>query len=107
MIDLSLLAAPAIIDELGFETILAQLKADAVARPSKPTVHAAAPPAKGALRGASTCELRVRITCESVGRKGRFGPFRIAFHLWSFIGGRLFDWWSRGELNPRPQAIAR
>lgn len=32
MIDLSLLAAPAIIDELGFETILAQLKADAIAR---------------------------------------------------------------------------
>lgn len=32
MIDLSLLAPPAIIDELGFETILAELKADATAR---------------------------------------------------------------------------
>lgn len=32
MIDLSLLAPPAIVDELGFETILAQLKADASAR---------------------------------------------------------------------------
>ena len=32
MIDLSLLAPPAIIDALGFETILAELKADAIAR---------------------------------------------------------------------------
>ena len=51
--------------------------------------------------------IRVRITCESNANKRQFRKVDGPGAQWSFtVAGRL-EWWSRGELNPRPQAILR
>ena len=59
------------------------------------------------LRHESHVRFHVRNTCESNASKRQVGKVDGPGAQWSFtVAGRL-EWWSRGELNPRPQAILR
>lgn len=49
----------------------------------------------------------VRLTCESDANQGRLEPKKRSPYQWSFTGTGCPVWWSRGESNPRPQAILR
>jgi hypothetical protein len=49
--------------------------------------------------------IHVRIRCESNANECQFQAVWEVTAKVSFIGGDRLRWWSRGESNPRPQAI--
>ena len=58
-----------------------------------------------ALGGPSHVRIAVRDTCETKANSGRWKPVSGDPCQWAFIGKDRLEWWSWGDLNPRPQAF--
>ena len=57
------------------------------------------------LTGPSHVRIDVRNTCETKANRGRSRPISGDPCQRAFIGKDRLEWWSWGDLNPRPQAI--